>query len=517
MKEHLSQLKYVKLKFNTKIIFYDLLKTLGIYTLATIIALIFVASNVINDNIYGVYMLSVALTAFVTNGYFWSIFSSVVGVVAVNFFFTAPYYNLDFSLTGYPITFAILLLMSCLTSGLTGRVKKSAILAAYKQKRAQLLSEMSAALLKAHELDSILDISLSTIFEMFNCSVVIYLDSPNNPTMEKQLLLQNKDELIFNSLLEKQVAQKAFDENIATGVLGNYKTQNCKGSYLPIATEERKYGVLCLLIEKPEHFLKNTIPFVSLMVSQIILALERQYSEDKANRILLEKEREKMRSNLLRAVSHDIRTPLTCILGATNLLQNTDEELTANEQEELLQSINKDAEWLIQMVENLLAVTKINEKGANLQKSEEIVEEIISESVQRIKKRFPTAKISVRIPSELLLIPMDATLIEQVLINLLENAIRHSGSFESISLSVKQKGNNVLFSVSDQGQGLSSSQLNGIFDGNPNKYNDTNRGLGIGLSICKTIIQAHDGMIFAENNSAGGAKFTFTLPLKGDL
>lgn len=515
MQEYLSQLKHVKLKFSSQIIWADFFKTIGIYAIATIVALIFVYTNVIIDNIFGVYMLAVAITAFLTSGYFWSILSSIGGVIGVNFFFTAPYYNLDFSLAGYPITFAILLLMSCLTSALTGRVKKSAILSAFKEERAKKLSEMSALLLTAHEIDSILDISLRTIHEMFNCSVVVYYGTPHRPTIQKQILLHGKDELIFESVLEKQVAQKAYDENIATGILDNNETQNCKGSYLPIATSENTYGVLGLITEKPEHLAKGTIPFVSLMVSQILLALERQTFEDRANLILLEKEREKMRSNLLRAVSHDIRTPLTCILGATNLLQNSDDSLS-EESTDLLLSINKDAEWLIQMVENLLAITRINEKGAHVQKSEEVVEEVVGDAVQRIKKRFPTAKISVTVPNELLLIPMDATLIEQVLINLLENAIRHSGSEKTISLAVRQKEHNVLFSVSDQGRGISLQQLDDIFGGNPNKYNDTSRGLGIGLSICKTIIQAHEGMIFAENNSTGGAKFTFTLPLKGD-
>ncbi|WP_317853670.1 ATP-binding protein [Chakrabartyella piscis] len=517
MKEYLSQLKHVKLKLDSKIIGYDLSKTIGIYAIATIIALIFVKVNVISDNIYGVYMLAVAITAFLTNGYLWSIISSVGGVIGVNFFFTAPYYNLDFSMAGYPVTFAILLLMSCLTSGLTGRVKKSAILAMYKERRAKMLAEMSAELLTAHEIDTILDISLRTLHDTYNCSSIIYYQSPNNPTIQKQLLLHQKDDLIFNSLLEKQVAQKAYDENVVTGIVSNHETQNCKGSYLPIATDEKKYGVLGLIIEDPDTILKDTIPFISVMVTQIILALERQLLEDKTNQILLEKEREKMRSNLLRAVSHDIRTPLTCILGATNILQNTNSELTKLEQDDLLQSITKDAEWLIQMVENLLAVTRINKDGAQVQKSQEIVEEVVGEAVLRIKKRFPNAPIQVSVPREVLLIPMDATLIEQVLINLLENAIRHSGSTKPISLTVRQKETTVLFSISDQGKGLPLHQIDDIFSGKLNAYNDSSRGLGIGLSICKTIIQAHNGTIFAENNSSGGAKFTFALPLKGDI
>ena len=184
----------------------------------------------------------------------------------------------------------------------------------------------------------------------------------------------------------------------------------------------------------------------------------------------------------------------------------------------LLSDIHHDAEWLIQMVENLLSVTKISGEGTKLKKQDEVVEEIVAESVAKIQKRFPSSQIRVRVPDELLLVPMDAMLIEQVLINLMENAIRHSGTGKPIYLTVKHLWHHVYFSVLDQGIGTEEERLPHIFDGTTSsKSSDSSRGLGIGLPICKTIISAHGGEIYAKNNENGGANFTFVLPMKGEV
>ena len=183
----------------------------------------------------------------------------------------------------------------------------------------------------------------------------------------------------------------------------------------------------------------------------------------------------------------------------------------------MLTDIQQDAEWLIHMVENLLSVTRITGGTTTLKKQDEIVEEVVSEAVMRIRKRFPNSKIDVMVPDELLIVPMDATLVEQVLINLMENSIRHSGSNLPISLKVSRKKAGAVFTISDRGKGIDPSRIPDIFDGKPNKASsDSSRGLGIGLSICKSIILAHDGKIYAENNLNGGASFTFVLPMKGE-
>lgn len=512
MRDFLRQLKNVKL--SRSIILYDFLKTIFIFLIATIFALCMTHMNIINDNIFGVYMLAVAVTSVITRGYIWGIFSSLGGVIAVNFFFTYPYFAINFFIVGYPLTFALLLLMSVLTSALTTRVKKAAILSAMREQRAENLTKMSNALLSANTLNSIMEITLDFFFQSNQCSVVVYLGNPNNPEIKLFKTLQNQDELIFNSPLELQLAITAYMKNEVCGIEIDPKAQNCKGSYIPISSDNKVYGVIGLLFDD-DHVLFDTFVFSEIMISQTILALQRQSTEEKAQQILLEKEKEKMRGNLLRAVSHDLRTPLTCILGATTTLQENKHKIDEETVDQLLGNIHHDAQWLIHMVENLLSITRINSEDARIKKQDELVEEVVAESVSRIYKRFPNSTINVSVPEDLLIVPMDATLIEQVLINLLENAIRHSGTTHPIQLTVYQENNLAFFSVIDDGNGIDEAIISTIFEGNlTNVSADSSRGLGIGLSICKTIILAHNGNIFAENHSRG-ANFTFTLPIKG--
>lgn len=516
MREFLRQLKSVKL--SPDIILFDFFKTLLIYLISTAFSLCVVGMDVISDNIFGVYMLGVAVTSVLTSGYLWGILSSIGGVVAVNFLFTYPYFALNFSIAGYPVTFALLLLMSVLTSALTTRVKKAAILSATRERRAENLVTMSNSFLSANTLDKIMEITVNHFFISNQCSVIAYLGTPTEPDIRLIRTTLDEHEAIFNSPLELQLATSAYTDNAIYGISHEPQVQNCRGTYLPIATEKKVYGVIGLLFEDPDSLFLDTIKFAGIMISQTILALERQAMEEKAQKILLEKEKEKMRSNLLRAVSHDLRTPLTGILGTSATLMENKSTLDEQTVDAFLLDIHHDAEWLIHMVENLLSVTKISSDDATVKKQDEIVEEVVSEAVSRVKKRFPNAIIHAYVPDELLLVPMDAILIEQVLINLLENAIRHAESNLPISLQVTKRKNNVLFKVSDSGKGIDPGKIGSIFDGaSADAAADSTRGLGIGLSICKTIILAHKGLIFAQNSTHGGATFTFVLPMKGEL
>ena len=233
-------------------------------------------------------------------------------------------------------------------------------------------------------------------------------------------------------------------------------------------------------------------------------------------KLLMEAEKEKMRANLLRAVSHDLRTPLTSIIGTSSAYLENNKTLSCEEKAHMIQNIQEDANWLLNMVENLLSVTRIREGGAHSQvsKSPEPLEEVVSEAVLRFRKRLPAAKVNVQIPDDFVMIPMDATLIEQVLINLLENAYYHGDPEKPIRLSAFLQNSSAFFQVSDEGPGIPQELLPAIFDGSAASFqsSDSRKGMGIGLSICKTIISAHGGMIQAGNLS-NGACFTFSLPL----
>lgn len=250
-----------------------------------------------------------------------------------------------------------------------------------------------------------------------------------------------------------------------------------------------------------------TTTITTQMKQQSRLLVERE-------KLLMEAEKEKMRANLLRAVSHDLRTPLTGIIGASSSYLENETDLNREEKRELVQNIQSDADWLLHMVENLLSVTRINAQTANVTKSLESVEEVVSEAVIQIRKRLPEAEIKVSVPDEVLMIMMDAILIQQVIMNLLENAVIHARSTRPIEIAVKREGEKVSFHVVDYGIGIPEERISTLFDGStydPTNRVDGSRGMGIGLSICKTIVLAHGGTIGARNH-AQGAEFYFTLP-----
>ncbi len=264
-----------------------------------------------------------------------------------------------------------------------------------------------------------------------------------------------------------------------------------------------------------------TMLAVSISTSALTMQLKRQ---EKAQ---AEIEKEKMRANLLRAVSHDLRTPLTAIDGSISAVLE-DATIPPGKQRELLTEARNESQWLIRMVENLLSITRMGGREARLVKTPEAAEEIIGEVVNKFKKRFPLIKIEVKIPEELLEIPMDAMLIEQVLVNIMENAAIHGQKTERIKISVEKGDKYVIFSVEDDGKGIDNQIFPRLFSGSADISGDIARGdlkwnMGIGLSVCRTIINAHGGEMMAENIRTGGARFIFTLPLgtagfvKGEL
>ncbi len=237
-------------------------------------------------------------------------------------------------------------------------------------------------------------------------------------------------------------------------------------------------------------------------------------------RVWIESEKEKVRANLLRAISHDLRTPLTSISGAISTVLQNDGSLSKEAENELLRDAQKDAEWLYRMVENLLSITRIGDDGIDrLNTQDELLEEVISEAVVNFRKRVPDIQITVSVPEEPLFVPMDAILIEQVLLNLLDNAVTHGGSVTRIAILARQIGQDAVISVDDGGVGINAGQLDHLFDVVPpfahSRRSDDHRGMGIGLTVCRTIVQVHGGTIHAKNLPDHGAGFTFTLPLGG--
>lgn len=263
----------------------------------------------------------------------------------------------------------------------------------------------------------------------------------------------------------------------------------------------------------PENLFSAIIMMVvTIITSALTTKIMRQ------EKIKVESEKEIMRANLLRAVSHDLRTPLTSIYGSCSAIIENYDRLSKKQHLKLLGEMSEDAEWLIRMVENLLSVTRIGGQNINVVKTPTVLEELIDAVVVKFHKRYPKQDIRVEIPDDFISIPMDAMLIQQVIINILENAVQHAIGMRELSLKVFTAGNRAVFEIADDGCGIPPERLASLFTG----YLETTgvsadhkkRNMGIGLSVCATIIKAHGGTIRAENRKSGGAVFRFSLDLE---
>lgn len=253
---------------------------------------------------------------------------------------------------------------------------------------------------------------------------------------------------------------------------------------------------------------------VSVIVGMLTDQVKRQ------SRIKSEAEKEKMRANLLRSVSHDLRTPLTSIIGSSAVVLENYDRLGDAEKKELIGHVREDAQWLMRLVENILSITRIRNGEVRIVKELEAAEEIAAEAVQKFRKRFTQIPVYVNVPDELLMVPMDATLIEQVLINLMENVVLHAQGATRIDLSIRREKDAAVFSVTDDGKGVDEKILPKLFEEMfphaQEMHGDGRRNMGIGLSACMSIVLAHEGTMRAENLPQGGARMSFMLPIGGE-
>ncbi len=493
----------------------DMLKTLVVILATTIIAGLLTTIDFKNQNIIMLYIMAILIISKITNGYIYGLAASVLCVLLDNFLFIEPLYTLDVFQRDYPITFAVMLLTSLIIGTMTVRIKSQVELSQSREQRTEVLYEINKRLLVTRGLDNIVDLTNEYIVKIFGRSVIFYTQDPEHGT--PGILKQSEQDADASYLLspkESKVAHWVFLNQKRAGA-GTDTFMEAKASYMPVTFQGNVLAVLgiaCPNEIKVDHASRS---FIRRITSLVAMALERQRLSDEQRTILIETEKEKMRSNLLRAISHDLRTPLTGILGASSAILENKGTLNDATRDQLILHIREDSQWLIRMVENLLSVTRINEDTANVTKTPEAAEEIVAAAIGRTRKRFPDQKITVSVPEELLMVPMDATLIEQVIINLVENAIKHSGE-TVIDVSLRKEGDYAVFEVSDNGEGIPEQDFPYLFESyvsNGKRTSDSSRGMGIGLSICMSIVKAHQGKMEAANREDKGAVFTFTLPL----
>lgn len=493
----------------------DTMKSLAILLVATLLSLMLRRLHIGDQNIIMVYILSVLMISRSTRGYLYGVVSSILSVLLFNFLFVEPLYTFTALQPGYSVTFLIMLFVALITSALTIRIKAEARLAVQKERRTEVLYEINKRLLSTRGLENIVELTNSTLVTLFDRSVIFYTQIPEPGTNGYVMSAPDDvDEAVLHSPDEIAVAHWVFVNQKRAGS-GTDTLMGASSFYMPLISQGRVLAVWGISCKKQELDHNNRL-FLRMIASQVVMALERQRLSDEQRTILVESEREKMRGNLLRAISHDIRTPLAGISGASAAILENKDALSAETKEKLIANIQDESQWLIRMVENLLSVTRLDEDASNLKKMPEAAEEVVADAVGRIRKRFPTRNIKVTVPDDYLEVPMDGTLIAQVLINLLENAAKFSPEDMPVEVTLQKEGGNAVFEVADHGKGVPPEELQQLFSGmrsHSEPSADSSRGMGIGLSICKTIVAAHGGQIGVENRISGGAVFRFTLPL----
>ena len=493
-------------KTNALSIVKDLAISLGIIIVASLIGLFFAHLGFSEANIITLYILGVLITSIVTSSKLAWGFSSVASVLIFNFLFTKPRFSLMAYGDGYPITFAIMFVASLITGSLASKMHNQTKQSSQAAYRTKILFDANRLLQRASDDEEVLKITAEQLKKLLNREIVIFK--------------QNKDALqTLVYALDDSFQMGEKELNIATSILINhsydYKDAQLRCDYYPIKTQLRTYGIVAVYKnEKEIDSFENSI--VLSLVGECALALENLFNAKEKELAAVLAENEQLRANLLRAISHDLRTPLTAISGnASNLISNAS---SFDEQTKLsiYNDIYNDSMWLINLVENLLSITRLEEGRMNLNFTAELIDEVVAEAVKHVHMRQGGQKITVVHKDEFLLAKMDTRLIIQVIINILDNAIKYTPKDSMITITTEKQKDKAIISIADNGAGIPDELKERVFDmfyTGANKLADSRRSIGLGLALCKSIISVHGGEIFVKDNVPSGAIFTFTLPI----
>ncbi|EMU53578.1 sensor histidine kinase [Clostridium butyricum] len=508
----------IKLKANLyKFNMVDIAKTFGILFLSTILALIFFEFGYSEANIITIYIFGVLLTSITTSGKRCGILMSILAVLTFNFLFTNPRFTFQAYDKSYPVTFAVMFISSIVTSKLATKVKLEAQQSTRKAYRTEVLLETSQKLQIAKSKEDIFNKTAYQTKKLLDKTIILYKSEKG--VLAEPLVFKHendKDVLEYISEEEKAVAQWTLKNKKHAGATTN-TLPGAKCLYLSIRNHEKAFGVIGIPLEKDEFleaFEKNLLIAV---LGESALALEKEEINQSKNKMYIKAEQEKLRSNLLRSISHDLRTPLTSISGNAGILINNSEILSEEKKKSLYLDIYDDSMWLINLVENLLSITRIENGTMKINTEPELVEEVIEEAICHINRKVSEHKINTVIEDDLLMAKMDSGLIIQVIINIINNAIKYTPKDSIITITSKRKNNMAVIEISDNGKGINEESKEKLFDmffTDNNKFGDGRRGLGLGLALCKSIIDAHEGCIYVRDNKPNGAIFGFTLHIE---
>ncbi|MEE0201153.1 MAG: ATP-binding protein [Muricomes sp.] len=459
---------------NIKLIYA--LRTILIVLSASLVCLLLNQFGVEKENGLMVFMVAVLLISVFTKGYEYGIIGAIVSVMMFNYFFTIPVHTFAIMNPNDVALMGFFLITACISSSLTARFQKQLVIAQGSEETALRLYEMSEKFINVTGKDNIIQLGIHYIYEHTGYESIVELEGETIPAGSGNEYT-SKDYLMF-----------------------------------PIIGMARQLGTLKVFNHK-QGLAAEAEMLVKTAANQIGIALDRELIYAEQEQTKLEVQREHMKSSMLRSISHDFRTPLTGIMGDCSLMIEN-QTMDRQTQDDLLRDVIEQSMWLMKMMENVLSMTRIESGQQFIEKHQEVIDDIVYEVQKHVIGLKSRRDFRVSLPDRVVVADMDGKMIMQVLVNLLDNAVKHTQDGGSISLDVSYRKNRVYFVVKDDGDGIAEEMKEKIFDefvSLSDKSTDRKRGIGLGLAICKEVVEAHGGRIWAENRREGGARFTFWL------
>ena len=491
----------------------DYFLTIFIFVICTLIGLLFQKFHFTDTNIVTIYILGVLLTSILTNGYLCSVAGSFLSVFLFCFFLTEPRMSFQTYAVGYPVTFFIMLISSVLTGALAAKLKMHAKLSAQLAFRTQVLFDTDRLMQKAKGETEILDVTCTQLLRLLNRSITAYV--VENGALSEGKLFSGKKENTEDFLIpeEQQIARWVYENRQRAGASTHYFPQ-AKCIYLAIRSGNNVYGVIGIPLQK-ETLDSFEYSILLSVINECALAMENAQNAIEKEKNAVMAKNEQLRADLLRAISHDLRTPLCSISGNADMLLGNSDRLDEATKHQIYSDIYDDSEWLTGVVENLLSITRLNDGRLKFKFTDQLLDEVIVESLRHISRKHDDYKI-VTDCEELVLARMDVRLIMQVLVNLVDNAIKYTPPGSVICIRGTKTDGKAQISVEDNGPGIPEEMKSHIFEmfyTGKTTVADSQRSLGLGLALCHSIIEAHEGTLVLTDHDPHGCNFTFTLPL----
>jgi two-component system, OmpR family, sensor histidine kinase KdpD len=481
--------------------------TVSILLICTILSMSSYYLAMFESNIVMIYLLGILFISYVVENYAISFVASLCAVLLYNFFFVQPFFTLKVHNANYILTFIVMFIVAFITSTLTIRIKLERQQVEDREENITALYQMEKRFLSAKSREDLARTASNELAWRFGANVLMKL-------------FDSKGEVICryaagNDVFAGQADVYAIEETYKFGRTCGRGTSIFPGAnayYRPIKGMGDILGVIGISMRKGTELSDSQLRLLDVIIPQIEVVLQREKNYEKQQKTNIEIQKERLRADMLRSISHDFRTPLTVVMGLASTAVDNYEKMSDNDRKNYLQSIYEDASWLNEIVENILQATRFEEGSIKLNIEEEAAEEIITEAVTHVKKHACRREIRVNIPEEIILIKVDGVLIRQVLVNLLNNAVNYSTEGSEIVVSLRREGNRAIFEVSDNGEGISEEDLPRIFERYQRSESSgkmNRKGIGLGLSLCKSIVEAHNGEITIRKNYPKGTVVSF--------